>query len=230
MSPQIKPIKIYGQGPSPNPFKVIIILKELGLPYEEVPVAYSDIKKPDYVALNPNGRLPTIYDPNSDITLWESGPIIEYLTERYDTENRLSFPAGTPEYYHAKQWLSFQMSGQGPYYGQLTWFVKFHEEKVPSAIARYAKEINRVTGVLDSHLAKQKEKYANSLGDGPWLVGGKLTYVDLAWLPWQRMASMFATKDQYDDEKYPHAKEWYTKMVNRKSVIDAIKESPAPPS
>lgn len=230
MASQLKPITVYGQGPSPNPLKVAIVLKELGLPYEVDAVPFSDIKKPAYVALNPNGRLPTIYDPNSDLTLWESGSIIEYLTERYDTENRLSFPAGTPEYYHAKQWLSFQMSGQGPYYGQFCWFVKFHPEKVPSALDRYAGEINRVTAVVDSYLAKQKEKYADNLGDGPWLVGNKLSYVDLSWLPWQRMAVLFATKEQYDDDNYPHAKEWYTKLLNRESVTAALAESAPPPS
>ncbi len=98
--------------------------------------------------------------------MWESGAIIEYLIERYDTGNNLGFPQGTPEYYHAKQWLFFQTTGQGPYYGQAGWFRMFHAEKIPSAIERYAKEVNRVTGVLETHLAKQK---VNAAGDGPWV-------------------------------------------------------------
>lgn len=94
-----------------------MILEELGVPYEAEAVPMTDIKKPEYLAINPNGRLPSIYDPNTAITLWESGAIVEYLIERYDTERKLSFEPGTAESYHAKQWLFFQASRQGPYYG-----------------------------------------------------------------------------------------------------------------
>jgi glutathione S-transferase len=170
MSSQIKPIKVWGQG-GPNPPKVGIILEELGLPYEVIPVPLSDIKKPEYVAINPNGRLPAIHDPNAGITLWESGAIIEYLIELYDTKHRLSFAPGTPESYHAKQWLYFQTTGQGPYYGQAAWFKKYHSEQVPSAIERYTKEVNRVSGVLDRYLAQQKQEHGGSAGgDGPYRV------------------------------------------------------------
>ena len=65
-------LKVWGEG-GPNPPKVAIILEELGLPYEFVPIAMADVKKPEYLAINPNGRLPAIYDPNTNITLWESG-------------------------------------------------------------------------------------------------------------------------------------------------------------
>ena len=184
MSSQIHPIKLFGQR-GPNPPKVAIILKELGLPFETVSVPFSDIKKPDYVAINPNGRLPAIYDPNTDITLWESGAIIEYLIERYDKNHQLSFAPGTPESYHTKQWLYFQTSGQGPYFGQCTWFTQYHSEQLPSAIERYTKEVNRVSAVLDGYLAQQKHKYG-AAGDGPWLVGNKFSYADIAFIPWQR--------------------------------------------
>lgn len=75
MSSQIKPIKIYGKG-GPNPHKATIIFKELGIPHEIVPVPFADVKGAEYVAINPNGRLPSIHDPNTGITLWESGAII----------------------------------------------------------------------------------------------------------------------------------------------------------
>ena len=117
MSSPLKPLKVWGQG-GPNPPKVAITLLELNVPHEIIPTPLSEIKKPEYLAINPNGRLPAIYDPNTDITLWESGAIIEYLIERYDSQHRLSFVPGTPESYHAKQWLFFQTTGQGPYYGQ----------------------------------------------------------------------------------------------------------------
>lgn len=143
MTSQLKPITVWGKG-GPNPPKVRLLLEELHLPYEIIPISFADVKNPEYLAINPNGRMPSIRDPNTGITVWESGAIFEYLIECYDTDHRLSFAPGTPEYYHAKQWLFFQTSGQGPYYGQMSWFKKFHAEKVPSAIERYAKEINTV--------------------------------------------------------------------------------------
>lgn len=218
MSSKIKPIKVFGKR-GPNPPKVNIILEELGLPYEVDPIPHSDVKKPEYVAINPNGRLPAIYDPNTDLTLWESGAIIEYLIERYDTEHRLSFAPGTSESYHAKQWLHFQGTGQGPYYGQAGWFSVYHPEKLPSAIERYAKEINRVTGVLDGYLAQQKQEHGGSAGsDGPWLVGNKCSYADLAFIPWQRCIDLMVNKDEFDEDNFPHVKEWMGKMNSRESV------------
>lgn len=76
MSSQIKTIKVWGKG-GPNPPKVAILLGELGLPHELIVVPLSKAKEPEYLAINPNGRIPAIYDPNTDLTLWESGAIIE---------------------------------------------------------------------------------------------------------------------------------------------------------
>ena len=225
MSSQIKPIKVWGQS-GPNPAKVALVLAELGLPYEISPIPFSDVKKPEYVAINPNGRLPSIHDPNTGITLWESGAIIDYLIERYDTEHRLSFAPGTPEAYHAKQWLYFQTSGQGPYYGQAVWFKRYHAEKVPSAVERYVKEINRVSGVLDGYLAQQKQQHGGSAGsDGPWLVGNKLSYADIAFIPWQEIASRVLGEDGYDDDSYPHVKEWLGKMTSRETVKKVLENA-----
>ncbi|KAJ5121699.1 Bcgst6 [Penicillium atrosanguineum] len=121
----MQPFVLYTHGLGPNPWKVSLILEELGLPYIKEFISFSDVKKPPYVNINPNGRLPALEDPNTNITLWESGAIIEYL------------------------------SGQGPYYGQAGWFTNMHPEKIPSAIERYSNEIRRVIGVLDSVLKKQ---------------------------------------------------------------------------
>ena len=222
MSSQIKPIKVWGQG-GPNPPKVAIILAELGLPHEIVPIQFSEVKKPDYLAINPNGRIPSIHDPNTGLTLWETGAIIEYLMERYDTEHRLSFAPGTPESYHAKQWLYFQVSGQGPYYGQAVWFKKYHPEQLPSAVERYIKEINRVTGVLDKYLAQQKEEHGGS--DGPWLVGNKMSFADLAFVTWQGLLGRLFEKDEYDEENYPHVKEWIGKMMSREAAKTVLAQS-----
>ena len=225
MSSQIKPITVWGLG-GPNPPKVAMILMELGLPYEVIPIPLSDVKKPEYVAINPNGRIPAIHDPNTDITLWESGAIFDYLIERYDTKHRLSFAPGTPESYHAKQWLYFQVSGQGPYYGQAAWFKKFHSEQVPSAIERYNKEVNRVSGVLDGHLAQQKEKYGDSAGsDGPWLVGNKFSYADIAFISWQKIIAVVLGKDEYNEDTFSHVKEWLDKMTSREAVKTVLESA-----
>ena len=221
MSSHLKPIKLYGAHGA-NPPKVAVILEELDLPFEIIHIPISDVKNPDYVALNPNGRLPTIQDPNLDITIWESGAIIEYLIERYDPEHKLSFPPGTIESYHAKQWLFFQVSGQGPYFGQASWFKKFHHEKLPSAIDRYFREIDRVNGVLESWLGQQKEKDLG--GDGPWVVGGKLTFADLSFVAYHR-AGTLGLPDDYSVEKFPLVKEWYGKMLARERTKSAIEKT-----
>ena len=99
---------------------------------------------------------------------------------------------------------------------------------MPSAIERYVKEINRVTGVLESHLAKQKEAHSGSDGgDGPWLVGNKLSYADLAFVPWQSMIGMGLEKDLYDVDNFPHVKEWLNKMTSR-GEVKAVIESAMP--
>ena len=216
MSSSIKPIKVWGKG-GINPAKVTAILEELCFPYETVSVPLSDVKNPDYIAINPNGRLPAIYDSNTNLTLWESGAIVEYLIERYDTTHQLSFGPGTTESYLAKQWLFFQVSGQGPYYGQAGWFKLYHPEQIPSAIERYIKEVNRVTAVLEGHLAKQKERGDGS-DDGPWLVGNKLSYADISFVSWQTVIGMVTTKDEYDVDKYPLVKAWLGKLTARNSM------------
>ncbi|KAI4099958.1 MAG: hypothetical protein L6R37_005754 [Teloschistes peruensis] len=223
-SSTIKPLKLWGQR-GPNPYKVGMLLKEFALPYDVINVPITDVKNPSYTAINPNGRLPALHDPNTDITIWESGAIVEYLIEVYDSEHhRLSFKQGTPESWHAKQWLHFQTSGQGPYYGQAYWFQKFHSEQLPSAIERYNKELNRVTRVLEDHLKQQKQLYAEKApgSDGPWLVGNKLSYADIAFVPWQVHVGKYMEKDAYDVDHFPLVKEWLGKMTSRKAIKDIL--------
>jgi len=117
----LKPIKLYTHASGPNPWKVVMALKELSLPYTESFVDFAKIKEEPYTLVNPNGRVPAIEDPNTDITLWESGAILQYLVATYDKDHKISFEKGTKESYLADQWLFFQVSGQGPYYGQAAW-------------------------------------------------------------------------------------------------------------
>jgi glutathione S-transferase len=224
MAQQLKPIKVWGAG-GPNVPKIHILLEDLGVAYEVVPTALSEVKKPEYVAINPNGRIPAILDPNTGITIWESGAIIEYLIEVYDKEHRLSFAPGTHEYYHAKQWLFLQTTGQGPYYGQLSWFKKFHHEPLPSAVERYAKEVNRLSGVLDAYLAQQEQELGAasiSSSNGPWLVGNKLSYADLAFVSWQIIITKVVDKEEYDVDNFPYVKVWLGKLLERESSKTAL--------
>lgn len=206
----LKPIILYGHGPGPNPWKVIMALKELEIPYVSKTVEWSEIKNEPYVSVNPNGRVPAIEDPNTGITLWESGAILEYLMETYDKDHKISFAAGSQDYFLAKQWLHFQMSGQGPYFGQAVWFTRYHPEKVQSAQDRYVNEIRRVTGVLDRELA-----------DKEYLVGGKFSYVDLAFIPWYRVAGMF---DIDLEKNFPNVDAWLKRQKTRPAIAQAMKE------
>ena len=226
MSSELKPLKLWGRYGA-NPPKIAYLLKELSLPYETVDIQLSEVKNPSYIAVNPNGRIPAIYDPNTDLTLWESGAIIEYLIETYDKSYKFSFPVGTPEYLHAKQWLYFQVTGQGPYYGQAAWFKRYHHEQLPSAIERYVKEVNRVTGVLEERLKKQKEEFGGK-GDGPWLVGNKISYADIAFVQYQRIQPFILDKEEYEVEKYPEVKGWLEKMLAREAIKKAVEETNAP--
>ena len=119
-------------------------------------------KDESFLKINPNGRLPAIIDPNTDLTLWESGAIVEYLVDTYDKDNKLKVTDAKEKWY-LKQYLHFQMSGQGPYWGQAVFFHKYHPEDVPSAKERYEQQTVRVIEVLDEIL-KGKE----------YLVGGRV--------------------------------------------------------
>ncbi|KAF2163269.1 hypothetical protein M409DRAFT_68564 [Zasmidium cellare ATCC 36951] len=213
-----KPIKVYGHASGPNPWKVIIILEELRIPYEIEYMDFGDLKKEPYLSINPNGRTPSIQDLNTGITLWESAAIIDYLLDTYDKASKLH-STKTPEKYYQQQWEHFQMSGQGPYFGQKAWFTFFHSEKnITSAIDRYAAEIKRVLGVIDLHLSKTSQ---------PYLTGQEVQYVDLMFVPWNGMVPFLMGEDFVKEwkETYPRSFEWNEKLMARETVkkVFAIK-------
>ncbi|PLB45059.1 glutathione S-transferase Ure2-like protein [Aspergillus steynii IBT 23096] len=211
MTTQLQPIKVYGGSFGPNPFKISIILAELNLPTEPIPIDFSEVKTPAYEAINPNGRLPAIHDPNTGLTLWESGTIIEYLIETYDKDHIISFAPGSTESHLARQWLHFQMSGQGPYYGQAIWFTRYHPERVQSAVDRYVNEARRVSKVLDGWLESRE-----------WLVGGKLSYADFAFVSWQNGAGRMLKDEGFDEDEFPNVKAWLGRMNERPTIKGLI--------
>jgi len=194
-------------------WKVAIVLSELDLPYNTVMVDMADMKKEPFTKINPNGRVPAIEDPNTGVTLWESGAINSYLVETYDKEHKLTYTT-VPEKFQVQQWLHFQMSGQGPYYGQAAWFTFFHHEKLPSARERYVKEMERVMGVLDGWLAERK-----------YLVGDKATFADLAFITWHNMVGWICAEDPIDVKgKYPNYSRWMESLLERPAVKKVIAE------
>ncbi|UZP34442.1 hypothetical protein NXS19_002258 [Fusarium pseudograminearum] len=211
---ELEPTTVYVHSAGPNPFKVTILLEELAVPYTTIVV--EDPKEDWFVAINPNGRVPAIKDPNSDIVLWESGAIMEYLVETYDVNQRLC-GTSTSSKWEIKQYLHFQVSGQGPYYGQAMWFHKCPQD-IPLAKERYVNEIARVISVLDKVLAGRK-----------YLVDGKLTYADLAFVPWNRVVSQhpFFKTSLWEKhtilKQYPSFSAWQERLNDLPSVKAAYK-------
>ena len=163
----------YG-GPTPNGRKVAIALEELGLPwtYRLVDIIAGDQLKPEFLALNPNNKMPVIVDPDGpggELVLWESGAILWYLAEK---TGRL-VPADAQGRAICHQWLMFQMSGVGPMFGQNAHFAFYAKEKHPYSIERYGNEVSRLLRVLDGRLAESR-----------YLAGDDYTVADIATYPY----------------------------------------------
>ncbi|EFX01446.1 zinc knuckle transcription factor splicing factor msl5 [Grosmannia clavigera kw1407] len=124
---------------TPNGIKASILLEELGLPYKvtAVDISKNVQKEPWFLAINPNGRIPAMTDKFTDgsiIRLFESGSILQYLVDRYDTEHKVSYPQGSKEYYEVNNWLFWQMGGLGPMQGQANHFSRYAPEKIQYGI------------------------------------------------------------------------------------------------
>lgn len=199
-----------------------MVLKELNVPYEADFLDLQKVKQEPFISTNPNGRVPAIDDPNTGLTLWESGAILQYLVAKYDSNHTISFPAGSDAQFKADQWLFFQCSGQGPYYGQAAWFGNFHHEKLPSAIERYQKEAIRIVEVIDGFLGKTGQE---------WLVAdggdkkGKCTYADISFIPWGNNLGWLLGRDLFEGgSKYPHYHAWMERLKARPAVAASLKE------
>ncbi|GJE90968.1 glutathione S-transferase [Phanerochaete sordida] len=209
-----KQFTLYTHDRGPNGWKVAFVLEELGLTYESKFLDFNagEHKGPEYLKLNPNGRIPALVDhKNNDFIIWESNAVIQYLVDRYDTAHKISVAPGTDEYYTQLQWLYFQASGQGPYFGQVAWFVVYHPEKVPSAVERYRNEVRRVLGVLESVLSKQE-----------YLVAGKPTVADLAFLTWNNIAETFLLENFDFAKEFPATAKWHKKLLERPAIVKVL--------
>ncbi|QKX57119.1 uncharacterized protein TRUGW13939_04227 [Talaromyces rugulosus] len=211
-------IILYGHHTGANPKKVVMVLEELQIPYEIKLLEFPEMKQPAYEKINPNGRVPAIEDPNTGVALWESGAIIEYLVDKYDQKRQISFEPGTANFYHAKQWLHFQTSGQGPYFGQAVWFKRFHKERVQTAIDRYVNEIRRVSGVLNGFLEGRS-----------YLVDDKCSYADLVFVSWFEIIPWVAEGDIDLEKDFHNVYRWLESLKSRPSVIVGLGAKSAAP-
>lgn len=140
---------------TPNGWKASVALEEMGLSYEvkAIDLSSGDQKKPEFLALNPNGRIPAIVDRDANnLTVFESGAILIYLAEKTGK----FMPTDTAGRMNVIQWLMFQMGGVGPMMGQANVFFRYMEEKIPTAIDRYQNEGRRLFEVMDGHLADKE--------------------------------------------------------------------------
>ena len=195
-------IQLYTWG-TPNGKKVSIMLEEVELPYEVHPIniGQGDQLKPEYLAINPNNKIPAIIDTEGprgkSLKLFESGAILMYLAEKTGK----FLPQEMAKRYEVIQWLMFQMGGVGPMFGQANYFYRL-EEKVPFAIERYYKEAIRLYKVLEQTLAQRD------------YLAGEYSIADIATYPWVCRHDGHNVKL----EEFPNVKRWFDEISQRPAV------------
>ncbi len=197
---------------TPNGQKVSIMLEETGLPYEEHKVDFgpSEQKTPEFLSLNPNGKIPAIIDPDGPggvpLGLFESGAILVYLAEKTGQ----FIPADPAGRLNALQWVMFQMGGIGPMFGQLGFFHKFagknYEDKRP--LQRYVDESNRLLGVIEGQLTRHA-----------WIAGEDYSIADIATFPWIRsLVGFYGAGDLVGFDAFPATARALETFVARPAV------------
>lgn len=193
--------------PTPNGWKITIMLEECGLPYRVIPVniGAGEQFKPDFLKISPNNRMPAIVDhdaPGGPLAIFESGAILLYLAEK--TGRFL------PRDLHARmatlQWLFWQVGGLGPMAGQLGHFRNYAADKIAYAIDRYQKEFNRLLGVMDRQLANHD------------YLAGDYSIADMAAWPWVRIYERLG--ERLDD--FPHVARWHTDISARPAARKGV--------
>jgi GST-like protein len=198
--------------PTPNGVKVSIMLEELGLPYEVHLVDFNkdDQKTPEFLSLNPNGKIPAVLDPDGPggkpLPLFESGAILQYLAEK--TGKLL--PSDAARRWQTIQWVHFQMGGIGPMFGQVGFFSKFagkeYEDKRP--LQRYVSEAKRLLGVMEVHLKGRQ-----------WFMDDDYTIADISMLGWVRnIIGFYEARDLVDFDSLKYVPAWLERGLARPAV------------
>jgi GST-like protein len=198
--------------PTPNGVKVSILLEELGLPYEVhlVDISKDETWTPEFLSLNPNGKIPAIIDPDGPggkpLPLFESGAILVYLAEK---AGRV-LPSDPAARYETLQWVFFQMAAIGPMFGQVGFFHKYagsaFEDKRPRD--RYVAESRRLLGVLEGRLKGRA-----------WIMGDDYTIADIAILGWVRnLVEHYGAGELVGYADFPHVAAWLARGLARPAV------------
>jgi len=202
-------LKFYYSG-APNPVKVALFLEEAGIPYEAIPVdtRRGEQHNPDYLAINPNAKVPAIVD--GDVTVFDSNAILLYLAEK--TGKFLPAPSDKLRG-ELLSWLMFVASGVGPYSGQSVHFRHYAPKGLDYAVERYAYEARRHYGILDARLAKQA-----------YIVGDTYTIVDMAAWGWARLIPNVIGEEAW--AALPHLKRLVDEISARPAaqVANALKD------
>ncbi len=187
--------------PSPNGLKIGIMLEECGLPYQLIPVDIGSGEqfRPEYLALNPNNKIPTIVDQDTGTNVFESGAILIYLAEK----SKQLLPQAADERIEVLSWLFWQAGGLGPMAGQAHHFRAFATEEVPYGIERYTNEVNRLYGVMERRL------------DDAEFLAGDYSIADIACWPW--VVSHERQGQDLDD--FRNVKRWFETIRERPGVM-----------
>lgn len=185
---------------TPNGRKVSIMLEEVGLPYTShvIDIRKGDQFTPEFVAINPNSKIPAIVDQENGLAVFESGAILIYLAEK----SGQFLPTEAKARFQVLEWLMLQMGSIGPMFGQLNHFRSYAPEHIPYAINRYETETLRLYGVLDTQLAAHE------------FICGDYSIADMAIYPWVAIYEFQGlTLDQH-----PHLKRWVETIAQRPAV------------
>ncbi|WFD32998.1 glutathione transferase [Malassezia sp. CBS 17886] len=195
---------------APNPTKAAVFLETLGLDYEMKVMELGDkpvvgVKSAEFLKLNPNGRTPALVDhQNKDFVVFESGAILEYLAEKYDTKHKYS-GANVEERAIVNEWHFFQATGHSPIQGQLYfalvyWKDAFNEDPPKNVVVRFRRELERVLSVFDARLKSQGQKYGEA---NAWLALDRMTIADVAAVSWLYLGLSNSEKTGVKYEEYP---------------------------
>lgn len=190
---------------TPNGRKASVMLEEVGLPYNvhTIDITKNDQFTPEYIAINPNSKIPAIIDRDTEITVFESGAILIYLAEK---AGKL-LPTDQKSRFQVLEWLMLQMGSVGPMFGQLNHFKRFAPEKIPYAIERYEKETLRLYGVLDRQLSDHE------------FICGDYSIADVATYPWVATYEF----QGLTLDKHPNLKRWVEALQQRPAVQRGMK-------
>jgi GST-like protein len=197
-------ITLYAHG-SPNPHKVSIALEELGLSYQTriVDIWNGEQQLPDFLELNPNGKVPIIVDSDTGQTIFESNAILLYLAEK---EGRL-FPTSGPERIEGLQLLFLQAASVGPMWGQRAHFSLFAPDKLPYPIERYEAEGRRIEAVLDA-----------LLGERDHFLASGYSIVDITMFGW----AWCAHHQGFPFDAHPRLQAWFDRVAARPAVAKGV--------